>query len=461
MHHFIARLFGASGAQPSELTAARQRLLGLTSLCTFCVAAIWAAFSIGKIGDGRPLLTLFCVTAPLLFLPFPLLLAAGVGRLNVLAHAFVAVLFVVIASVASAIGGAVSTTSFFLVAVPTLATLLLGIRAGAAWLGATVLTLLTFHLGRGSLPPSTHELTADEISYWNALTLTLVACALAGSASIFQVAVRQSSELLFQARLKAAEIEAARSGAEAVSQSKSEFIANMSHEFRTPLNGIVGYGEMLLESAEGHGRDEDAADARRVLEASTRLQQMVDGMIKLSSTDPATSELVECDIDAFLGDAVTALAHAASAHGNQVVTVPSALGAWLCDEQKLGECLHHLLSNAIKFTQHGRISVAARSETANGQSFLVFEVTDTGIGIAERQMETLFRPFGLIDASVTRAQQGAGLGLAITRKLARAMGGDVSVASIPRHGSTFCLRIPAARAAADPCPVTRGLTDAT
>lgn len=113
MHHFIARLFGASGAQPSELTAARQRLLGLTSLCTFCVAAIWAAFSIGKIGDGRPLLTLFCVTAPLLFLPFPLLLAAGVGRLNVLAHAFVAVLFVVIASVASAIGGAVSTTSFF------------------------------------------------------------------------------------------------------------------------------------------------------------------------------------------------------------------------------------------------------------------------------------------------------------------------------------------------------------
>ena len=253
----------------------------------------------------------------------------------------------------------------------------------------------------------------------------------------------------------------ARIEAELASKVKSEFIANMSHEFRTPLNGIVGYGEMLLESAEGHGRDEDAADARRVLEASTRLRQMVDGMIKLSSTDPATSELVECDIDAFLGDAVTALAHAASAHGNQVVTVPSALGAWLCDEQKLGECLHHLLSNAIKFTQHGRISVAARSETANGQSFLVFEVTDTGIGIAERQMETLFRPFGLIDASVTRAQQGAGLGLAITRKLARAMGGDVSVASIPRHGSTFCLRIPAARAAADPCPVTRGLTDAT
>lgn len=458
MHHFIARLFSPGGARPSELTAARQRLLGLTSLFTFSVAAIWAAFSIGKIGDGRPLLTLFCVAAPFLFLPFPLLLAAGLGRLNILAHAFVAVLFVVIASVASAIGGAVSTTSFFLVLVPTLATLLLGIRTGAAWLGVTALTLLALHLGRGSLPPPTHELTADDISYWNALTLTLVACALAGSASIFQMAVRQSSELLIQARLKAAEIEAARTVAEAISQSKSEFIANMSHEFRTPLNGIVGYGEMLLESAAGDGRNEDAADARRVLQASKRLQQMVDGMIKLSSADPAKCELVECDIAVLLSDAVDALSLAASARGNHVVTAPCALGVWLCDEQKLGECLDHLLSNAIKFTQHGRISVAARPETAAGQSFLVFEVADTGIGIAERQMEVLFRPFGLVDASATRAQQGAGLGLAITKKLAHAMGGDVSVASILQQGSTFCLRIPAVRAAQ--CAATRNLTNA-
>ncbi|MBK8543563.1 MAG: HAMP domain-containing histidine kinase [Caulobacteraceae bacterium] len=430
----------------SPLTAARRQLLLLISSLTFVVAAAWVSLSIGTIGSDRPLFLLFCTAAPLFLLVFPVMAWRSWGNFDVLAHAFLLVLFVLIVFVAASVGGAVSTTSFFLVLVPTLATLLIGARAGAAWLAAVLISYAGFYFAQEMLPAPTYALNAAEISRWNALTLSLVAGALAFSVVIFRRAIQRASELAHQADQASLVAEQQRLVAEELALAKSEFIANVSHEFRTPLNAILGYSEMLLENAEADQRDEDAADAHRVLAAAARLQLMVKGVLRLSGAEAASEAPFACDVDALVSETVRAMQTVAAHNSNSLTNASSAAGVWHCDGGKIEECLRHLIDNACKFTKDGSVVVTPSLERDVERTWLCVAVADTGVGIAEIDWERLFRPFGLVDSSATRAQQGAGLGLAITRHLARGMGGDVSFASAPGKGSTFVLRIPATEA---------------
>jgi signal transduction histidine kinase len=152
---------------------------------------------------------------------------------------------------------------------------------------------------------------------------------------------------------------------------------------------------------------------------------------------------------AIIGEVMDALGEAATRNSTKLRwTKPPTMVTTLCDAVKLRQCVFNLVSNACKFTAHGEVTISlAVDEEGEDQSFTV-EVRDTGIGMTAEQLSRLFQPFSQADASITRAYGGTGLGLALTRSLAQAMGGDVSVTSTPGEGSTFTLRLP--------CPAVAG-----
>src|SRR4029079_1179532 len=151
----------------------------------------------------------------------------------------------------------------------------------------------------------------------------------------------------------------------------------------------------------------------------------------------------EVDIAAMVHEAVETVPPAAAANGTTLsIDIGEAVGIAQTDGFKLSQCLLNLMSNAAKFTRDGQIKLRTARETEDGSDWLVFEVIDTGIGIAPEAQALLFQPFVQADASTTRAYGGTGLGLAITRRLARIMGGDVTMKSALGQGSAFTLRVP-------------------
>lgn len=254
-----------------------------------------------------------------------------------------------------------------------------------------------------------------------------------------------------------ADLEAARAqraAAEEASKAKSQFMANMSHELRTPLNAVIGYAEILEEDLDADGKTEGAADANRIRKAARHLLSLINDVLDLSKIEAGRMELAlgPVDVEALVADVLDQVRPMAEANGNALVlTMQDVIRPKMTDGGKLGQCLLNLLSNAAKFTRDGRIELRV-ARTADG---LVFEVEDTGIGIALADARRLFQPFTQVDESLTRRQDGTGLGLVITRRLAELMGGDVTFTSVPGQGSTFTLRIAAEPVGAALAPTTR------
>jgi signal transduction histidine kinase len=246
------------------------------------------------------------------------------------------------------------------------------------------------------------------------------------------------------------QLDAARLSAEQASIAKSQFLATMSHELRTPLNAIIGYCEILREVAEERGAGQEIDDLNRIHNAAHRLLALINDVLDLSKIESGSmkAHVESIDIDALLEEAVATVRPAAVANQSTLtIERRNALGAADTDAFKLSQCLLNLLSNAAKFTHGGQIKLRAARESQDGRDWLVFDVIDTGIGITAEAQAHLFQPFVQADASTTRAYGGTGLGLAITRRLARIMGGDVTMKSVPGQGSSFTLRVPAKIAA--------------
>jgi CheY-like chemotaxis protein len=241
------------------------------------------------------------------------------------------------------------------------------------------------------------------------------------------------------------------------SRHKSEFLANMSHELRTPLNAIIGYSEMLEEEAQDLGQEPLVPDLRKINAAGKHLLELINAVLDLSKIEAGKMDLyLETFAVADMVRDIAAVIHPLAEKNRNRLDVRCApdAGSAHADLTKVRQALFNLLSNACKFTEGGVVVLAAAREAAAGGDQLVFAVSDTGIGMTPEQVGRIFQEFSQADASVTRRYGGTGLGLALSRRLARMMGGDIAVESASGRGSTFTMRIPAVVTKAVPEPAS-------
>lgn len=240
--------------------------------------------------------------------------------------------------------------------------------------------------------------------------------------------------------LRAATEEAERAGA-----AKAEFLAKMSHELRTPLNAVIGYSQILLEDAELEGDGESIADLNKIHVAGQHLLKLVNEILDLSKIEAGKLELdlQETDLTALVQEIAESARLAVQATGNQFAcSISSDLGVALCDTGRFRNMVGQLLDNAAKFTHNGKVEFAARKQSGDAGDRLVIDVIDTGIGIASDQIESLFEKFTVADDSSTSKYGGTGLGLALSQKLCKLMGGEIVVESELGKGSCFSVRMP-------------------
>jgi signal transduction histidine kinase len=261
-----------------------------------------------------------------------------------------------------------------------------------------------------------------------------------------QVLARRGSEQAqTDARLARDAAESAQHDAEEANRAKSEFLAVMSHELRTPLNAIGGYAELMQLGIHGPVTNEQLVALERIQRSQRHLLGLINGVLNYSRVEAGAVhyEVGDIPLEETLATCEALITPQLRAKKLELVNHPCPPGAVVrADGEKLQQVVLNLLSNAVKFTEAGGCVEVSCATAPNGM--MCIRVSDTGRGIPAEQLERVFHPFVQVDARLTRTQDGVGLGLAISRDLARGMGGDLTVESEHGRGSTFSLTVPLA-----------------
>jgi len=235
-------------------------------------------------------------------------------------------------------------------------------------------------------------------------------------------------------------LEEAKVAAEAANIAKSAFLATMSHEIRTPMNGVLGMVSLLRRSPLNAKQQ---SHLEKIQTSGEHLLAIINDILDFSKIEAGKIELASDDfrLADLIRESWTLIGERITAKGLERRTIcwnPELILRG--DKTRLEQALVNFLGNAAKFTEKGSITLACRVEEDTGTDYLIrFEVTDTGIGMTEEQQARIFNAFEQADSSTSRKYQGTGLGLAITQRIARLMGGETGVTSVPGRGSTFWL----------------------
>jgi PAS domain S-box-containing protein len=294
----------------------------------------------------------------------------------------------------------------------------------------------------GTLPWRSYDLTINPIHDQNQQLMgRLVILRDITGQKVVEKELREQKQLLHDL---AEEYRKAKEEAEAANMAKSTFLANMSHELRTPLNAIIGYSEMLQEDTDLGEYESLPTDLKRIEQSGRHLLGLINDILDLSKIEAGKMQLhlEQFSVAGIIQEVSETVRLLVAQNNNTLTTHTDGVGDIVADMTKFRQVLFNLLSNAARFTESGDIILKATRETAVSPPTLTIQVSDTGIGLTPEQIEKLFQPFVQGDNSTTRQYGGTGLGLAISRRFCQMMGGDITVASEPGHGTTFTVHLP-------------------
>ncbi len=428
---WIDRLLPAALLQQDPDTQLRARLILLAPI-PFLAAAIPA--SIDYYSGGSPRAAAFIAVFSFVALLTPLVLRFGIA---VAGHFQLALYLSIMATLAWLSGGLGTPPLYSYVLLPIITVALLGRKAAVAWsfvACGVVAGFLALHLsGRAPRP----EVTQAALLRGHAIL------------EIMGIGVALAFTLLqdVQRRRAFGELDGARVQAEAANRAKGAFLANVSHEFRTPMNGVLGMSS-LLERSELQPQQREMVEVIRG--SAESLLTLLDDILDYSEIEAGRLRLRDeaFDLQGLVGGVLSLLAPLAAAKNLELVhavdaDAPQRLRG---DELRIRQILVNLLDNAIKFTERGQVALRVSAAVGDGRDTLVLQVEDTGPGIPEEARSRIFERFERLDDSSTRRHAGTGLGLAICGGLVQLFGGEISLDSEAGAGSRFEVRLPLALA---------------
>lgn len=244
----------------------------------------------------------------------------------------------------------------------------------------------------------------------------------------------------------AQELAIAKDNARDSSMLKSNFVANMSHELRTPLNAIIGYSELMMEECKDLSAEDIKSDSEKINSASKHLLGLINDILDISKIEAGKMEfcIENFNISLVINDISATIEPLVKKNNNKlIVNCDSDIGITVADLSRTRQSIYNLLSNACKYTNDGVITLSVTREKTAHKEWILYSITDTGIGIAPEHIKAIFKDVSATDSMASRSISSSGLGLAISRRFCEMMGGSISVSSNLGVGSTFIIRLPA------------------